>query len=66
MLGMIICGPITALAIAAIFSDEIWVGPAGLIWTFVFGIPFLFFLWRVLQYYTWLDLLNNQHERDDT
>ena len=64
--GAIICGPITALAIAAIFSDEMWVPFAGLVWTPVFGIPLLFFLWRVLQYHTWVDLTSDKQERDDS
>jgi hypothetical protein len=66
MLGAIICGPVTVLAIAAIFSDEIWVPLAGLIWTPVFGVSFMFFLWRVLRYYTWVDLTDKKQGRDDT
>ena len=41
--GAIICGSVTVLAIVAMFSNEMWVPLAGMSWSIVFGLPFLFF-----------------------
>jgi len=59
-LGAIVCGAVVALAVVAMFSDEMWVPLAGMIWSFVFGVPFLFFSWRVLRYYSWLGRSSNR------